>query len=38
DRNRKLAPLRPANDAIIVDTSQLYIKEVFDSVIKKITI
>ncbi|OIN83749.1 (d)CMP kinase [Francisella sp. TX07-6608] len=38
DRNRKVAPLRPANDAIIVDTSQLSIKEVFDSVIKKITI
>ncbi|MDE5000640.1 (d)CMP kinase, partial [Francisella tularensis] len=34
----KVAPLRPANDAIIVYTSQLSIKEVFDSVIKKITI
>ncbi|MDE5030013.1 (d)CMP kinase, partial [Francisella tularensis subsp. holarctica] len=38
DRNGKVAPLRPANVAIIVDTSQLSIKDVFDSVIKKITI
>lgn len=38
DRNRKVAPLRPANDAIIVDTSELSIKEVFDTVIKHIMI
>ncbi|OEZ33826.1 cytidylate kinase [Francisella endosymbiont of Amblyomma maculatum] len=38
DRNRKVAPLRPANNAIIVDTSQLSIKEVFDTVIKHIMI
>ncbi|MFV9924491.1 MAG: (d)CMP kinase [Francisella endosymbiont of Hyalomma scupense] len=38
DRNRKVAPLRPANDAIIVDTSELSIKEVFDTVIKHIII
>lgn len=36
DRNRKVAPLRPANDAIIIDTSELSIKEVFDTVIKHI--
>ena len=38
DRNRKVAPLMPANDAIIVDTSELSIKEVFDTVIKHIMI
>ncbi|ORM39252.1 cytidylate kinase [Francisella endosymbiont of Ornithodoros moubata] len=38
DRNRKVVPLRPANDAIIVDTSELSIKEVFDTVIKHIII
>lgn len=38
DRNRKVAPLRPSNDAIIVDTSELSIKEVFDTVIKHIMI
>lgn len=36
DRNRKTAPLRPADDAIIIDTSNLCIKEVFDTVISKI--
>ncbi|MED7819803.1 MULTISPECIES: (d)CMP kinase [unclassified Francisella] len=36
DRNRKTAPLRPADDAIIIDTSNLSIKEVFDTVISKI--
>ncbi|MFV9985152.1 MAG: (d)CMP kinase [Francisella endosymbiont of Hyalomma asiaticum] len=36
DRNRKVAPLRPANDAIIIDTSELSIKEVLDIVIKHI--
>ena len=38
DRNRKVIPLRPANNAIIVDTSELSIKEVFDTAIKHITI
>ncbi|APD50531.1 (d)CMP kinase [Francisella hispaniensis] len=38
DRNRKVAPLRPANDATIVNTSELSIKQVFDTVIKQITI
>ncbi|APC91490.1 MULTISPECIES: (d)CMP kinase [Francisella] len=38
DRNRKVAPLRPAKDAIIVNTSELSIKEVFDTVIKQITL
>lgn len=36
DRNRKTAPLRPADDAIIIDTSNLSIKEVFDTVVSKI--
>ncbi|GAB4222402.1 MAG: (d)CMP kinase [Francisella sp.] len=37
DRNRKVAPLKPADDAIIIDTSNLSIKEVFDTVIKHIS-
>ncbi|MED7787768.1 (d)CMP kinase [Francisella sp. 19X1-34] len=36
DRNRKTAPLRPADDAIIIDTSNLSIKEVFNTVVSKI--
>ncbi|AIT08629.1 cytidylate kinase [Candidatus Francisella endociliophora] len=36
DRNRKVAPLRPAEDAQIIDTSNLSIKEVFKTVISKI--
>ena len=35
DRNRKVAPLKPADDAVIVDTSKLSISEVFDVVISK---
>ena len=34
DRNRKVAPLRPANDAIIIDTSKLSIYGVFQKVLK----
>lgn len=36
DRNRKVAPLKPASDAIVINTSQLSIKEVFDAVVTKI--
>ncbi|API86900.1 (d)CMP kinase [Francisella uliginis] len=36
DRNRKTAPLKPADDAIIIDTSNLSIKEVFEAVTSKI--
>jgi cytidylate kinase len=36
DRNRKVAPLKPANDALIVDTSNLSINEVFDMVVSNI--
>ena len=35
DRNRKVAPLKPADNAVIVDTSKLSISEVFDVVISK---
>ena len=34
DRNRAAAPLRPAADAVIVDTSRLNIEEVFAAIIK----
>ncbi len=36
DRNRKVAPLKPADDAVIVDTSKLSINEVFDMVVSNI--
>ncbi|ASG67814.1 cytidylate kinase [Francisella halioticida] len=36
DRNRKTAPLKPADDATIINTSNLSIKEVFEIVISKI--
>ncbi|MCP4393056.1 MAG: (d)CMP kinase [Alphaproteobacteria bacterium] len=36
DRNRTVAPLRPADDAIIVDTSDMNAEEVFDFVAKKL--
>ena len=36
DRNRKIAPLKPADDAIIVDTSKLSINEVFEIVMSNI--
>lgn len=38
DRNRKVAPLKPADDAQIIDTSNLSIQEVFDSVINKLNL
>ncbi|MFC4891498.1 (d)CMP kinase [Pseudofrancisella aestuarii] len=36
DRNRKVAPLKPADDAILVDTSNLSIGEVFQQVLNSI--
>lgn len=35
DRNRAIAPLRPADDAMIIDTSSLRIDQVFDALISK---
>jgi len=32
DMNRKTAPLKPASDAIVIDTSELTIKQVTDEV------
>ena len=37
DRNRKVAPLIPADDAIIIDSSNMTIDEVFNFVLSKIT-
>ena len=36
DRNRVIAPLRPAPDAIKVDTTRLKIEEVVDEVVREI--
>ncbi|QIV96209.1 cytidylate kinase [Allofrancisella inopinata] len=36
DRNRKIAPLKPATDAIIIDTSNLSIEKVFNKVLDKV--
>jgi cytidylate kinase len=36
DRNRALAPLRPAEDAVIIDTSWLDIHEVFDVIMERV--
>ncbi len=36
DRNRKVAPLKPADDAILIDTSNLSIEEVFQKVLNHI--
>ncbi len=36
DRNRAVSPLRPADDATLLDTSEMSIEEVFDSVLLKI--
>ncbi|MBI4382965.1 MAG: (d)CMP kinase [Nitrospinae bacterium] len=36
DRNRPIAPLRPARDAILVDTTHLRIEEVVDEVARRI--
>ena len=35
DRNRAIAPLRPAPDAIKVDTTNLKIEEVVDKVVRE---
>ncbi|MDQ7032061.1 MAG: (d)CMP kinase [Desulfonauticus sp.] len=37
DRNRKIAPLKPAKDAVIIDTTHLSAEEVFDILKNKIT-
>jgi cytidylate kinase len=36
DRNRKTAPLKPADDAIVIDTSNMTIKEVVDFAAQKV--
>lgn len=36
DRNRPIAPLRPAADAVLVDTTNLKIEEVVDEVLRRI--
>lgn len=36
DRNRKVAPLKPAEDAIIVDTTRLDIDGVFDRLVEEV--
>ena len=36
DRNRSLAPLTPAHDAIIIDTSDLNLNDVFEIIIGKV--
>ena len=36
DRNRALAPLKPAADAVIIDTSEYTIKQVFDAIVANI--
>jgi cytidylate kinase len=37
DKNRKISPLRKADDAIEIDTSQMSIKEVMDEILKVVT-
>jgi cytidylate kinase len=36
DRNRPVAPLRPADDAVIVDSTTLSIDEVLDRVLEEV--
>jgi cytidylate kinase len=36
DRNRPVAPLRPAGDAVIVDSTTLSIDEVLDRVLEEV--
>jgi len=36
DRNRPVAPLRPADDALIVDSTTLSIDEVLDRVLEEV--
>jgi len=38
DRNRAIAPLRPAEDALVIDTSDLTLEEVFLTMMRKIAI
>jgi len=38
DRNRAISPLRPADDAIKIDTTKFTIEEVIDQVMKKINL
>jgi cytidylate kinase len=33
DANRKVSPLRPANDAVVIDTTTLTIEEVLEAVL-----
>jgi len=37
DMNRKVAPLKPADDAVIIDSTDLSIDEVFDKVLATVT-
>ena len=34
DMNRKISPLKPANDSLVIDTSNLSIKEVEQKVLE----
>ena len=36
DKNRKVAPLKPANDAIIVDTARLSVSQVLDNLLSNV--
>jgi len=36
DRSRSVAPLRPAEDAVIIDSTELSIEEVFDKIVSLI--
>ena len=38
DANRAMAPAKPANDAIVIDTTQLDINGVFELVLKQLTL
>ena len=38
DKNRTISPLRPADDAINVDTTKFTIEEVIDQVMEKINL
>ncbi|MDR2573704.1 MAG: (d)CMP kinase [Desulfovibrio sp.] len=37
DRNRAIAPLRPADDAVLVDTSSMTVEEVLNFMLRRIT-
>ncbi|HBK19185.1 MAG TPA: cytidylate kinase, partial [Gammaproteobacteria bacterium] len=36
DRERAVAPMKPANDAVIIDSTSLSIDEVFDQVMAEV--